>query len=334
MIRTFKKEDCVACGKKGRLLYEGLTDELFGVQGEWSLWVCKNEECGLVWQNPMPVKGDLALAYEDYYTHSKEGSPATFSMRCYNYIVNSYINRKYGYNKKQGRTKWLTSYLIYLMPGIRALADARVCCLHKREGARLLEVGCGSGKTLHYLKGIGWDTEGIDFDEKAINSARARGLNVYVGDMESRGYPDNSFDVIISKHVIEHVPNPQATFDSFFRVLRHGGVVVLYTPNVNSFGHRVFKKHWRGLEPPRHLHVFNSSALERMLASSGFHGVEVTSTYAGSPILLASAALAGYAVKLPLFKNLLLLFMHYVEWLIVTVDKDTGEELIAVAKKR
>src|SRR5713226_6362648 len=46
---------CGICGSKGRLLYNGLTDNLFNAPGVWNLLQCKNAHCGVLWCDPMPL---------------------------------------------------------------------------------------------------------------------------------------------------------------------------------------------------------------------------------------------------------------------------------------
>jgi hypothetical protein len=57
--------------------------------------------------------------------------------------------------------------------------------------------------------------------------------------------------------------------------LKPGGTLALATPNSRSWGHRVFKEHWRGLEPPRHLHLMSPRAMQRVLMEVGFAEVSV-----------------------------------------------------------
>ena len=52
-------------------------------------------------------------------------------------------------------------------------------------------------------------------------------------------------------------------------LLGFGGTLVIVTPNAESQGHRMFESSWRGLEPPRHVHVFSLRALQTCCEKAG-----------------------------------------------------------------
>ena len=78
------------------------------------------------------------------------------------------------------------------------------------------------------------------------------------------------FDVITLCHVIEHVYDPVKVLKACFTLLKPGGVLWLETPNIDSYSYARFQQHWRGLETPRHLVLFNRQALRQAMISAGF----------------------------------------------------------------
>jgi SAM-dependent methyltransferase len=124
-----------------------------------------------------------------------------------------------------------------------------------------LDVGCGSGDFLLRMRGRGWEVLGVEPDPVAAAAARRSDLDVRDGMLADAAFADDTFDAIVLSHVIEHVHDPIALLRECHRVLRPGGVLVMMTPNLSSVGHRRFGADWRGLEPPRHLHVFSVEAL-------------------------------------------------------------------------
>jgi SAM-dependent methyltransferase len=202
-----------------------------------------------------------------------------------------YLANKYGYSLHTASSMARAlGVLLYLFPLRRGTADDDVRFLPAVPNGRLLDVGCGSGKWLLTMRGLGWQGEGVDFDDAAVRVGRQRGLTVHFGSVEQQNYPEESFDAIILNHVIEHVPEPVRTVNECRRILKRGGKIVLCTPNSSSLGHRVFKENWRGLEPPRHLHLFSPQSLRRLLGLAAFPSAtihpQVAPTVAYQSILL------------------------------------------------
>ena len=101
----------------------------------------------------------------------------------------------------------------------------------RRPGGPLdaLDVGCGTGFLALELAARGHRVTGIDFAPAMLAGARdkaaAQGLAVRFeqGDAEQLPYPDGSFDLVISRHVLWTLPHPEAALDEWLRVLRPGG---------------------------------------------------------------------------------------------------------------
>jgi 2-polyprenyl-3-methyl-5-hydroxy-6-metoxy-1,4-benzoquinol methylase len=284
-IRAVPCRSCASCGSEGVYLYLEQQDRLFGANGLWNLKKCSNRKCGLIWLDPMPLEEDIGKAYANYYTHAApvSGRKAGLLKQILRLMKRGYHAAKYGY--RTGSEPFWVRYLgslLYFFPIRRGDVDAEVRFLHAVPKGRLLDVGCGSGEWLASMQKLGWQVLGVDFDENAVKIARQEGLEVRTGSLEEQGFPDGSFDAVTLSHVIEHVPDPARTLAECARILKPAGKLVLLTPNAASLGHRLFKKHWRGLEPPRHLHIFSIESLPSMLEVAGFRQVTVYPQIASS----------------------------------------------------
>ena len=338
LIRATTKSRCALCGNLGEPLYSNLEDKLFGVSGMWGLARCSDRLCGLVWLNPMPLAEDLKLAYRDYYTHAGP-TPARHEnvlKRAYRAIKRDYLGSRYGYRTQRvplGSWGWL----LYLFPLRRTGVESDVRYLAAVPGGRLLDVGCGSGAWLADMRELGWEVRGIDFDAEAVVVAARRGLAVDRGSLEQQCYPDATFDVITLNHVIEHLPDPQATLAECLRLLTPGGHLILVTPNCDSLGHLLFKQAWRGLEPPRHLHLFCPNSMRKGLRRAGFSQFEVRTVNSpyilrGSLSLRVRLAEGGRHLKALLSTTSYLLAL--IEQAMIAVRPDLGECLVVRATKR
>jgi SAM-dependent methyltransferase len=178
----------------------------------------------------------------------------------------------------------LLGLFLYLFPLRRRAVDEEVRMLHAVAQGRLLDVGCGSGEWLSLMKNQGWRVEGVDFDANAVRVARERGLDVHCGSLDEQRFPDDTFNAVTLNHVIEHIPDPLGTLTECARILKPGGRLILFTPNVSSLSHRVFKQHWRGLEPPRHLHLFSPQSMISLLKRASLQNVSLRPQIAESVI--------------------------------------------------
>ena len=143
---------------------------------------------------------------------------------------------------------------------------------------RLLEVVCALGFLLAGLKRSTWQVAGVDASPFAVYYARTRyGLDVAHGTLEEQAFPDEAFDVLIQKDLLEHVANPRRHLQESHRILRRGGWLRLVTPNgeanlrplvgaANGPG--------RDLRPALdqgHLSFFSQAHLRELFRACGFH---------------------------------------------------------------
>ena len=95
--------------------------------------------------------------------------------------------------------------------------------------AKILDVGCGTGKNLETFKRYG-QTWGLDSSTEAIKFCQKRGLsNLKVGTASNTGYARNSFDLVTILDVLEHTDDDR-TLQEIYQILKPGGIVVATVP--------------------------------------------------------------------------------------------------------
>lgn len=324
-IRSTPAPVCYLCGSAGRPLYNNLKDNLFGVEGYWGLSKCTNQDCCLVWLNPMPLEEDIGEAYDTYYTHS-EGD----------------IKIKEGIFSRVVR--WNLEWILNMLKRITLIRRERkrlnLMYMNKVKSGRLLEVGCGSGSRLSKMRAIGWEVEGQEVDPVSAKYAQdIYGLKVHLGLLQNISFQENRFDAIIINHVIEHVYDPVALFAECLRILKPCGVMVAVTPNIDSFGHRYFGASWFGLDPPRHLHLFSQHTLKNTAQKAGFSKIVTWTTMAKEEVFATAslnlknkgAHVMGERPDLhPYFYGIL---FQLAGWAIKAVKHDSGGECVLKAIK-
>jgi SAM-dependent methyltransferase len=249
-------------------------------------------------------------------------------------IWNGYLNRRFGYAFSPEFR--LAGSLLWLFPKRRWGAEMTVRHLaRKGHTPRLLDVGFGRGEFLRSMRENGWQVQGLEPDQGAVEASRAEGLDVQQGLIDDAPYPAESFDAITLSHVIEHLHEPVVSLTVCNRLLKSGGVLWIASPNIASRAHRCFGREWFGLDPPRHLVIFTRSSLERALLRAGFEEVSFRRTYRGQMMVAASEAIAGEGDALSALRpasrasRLLGRALDFG----AALRPEWGEELIALARK-
>jgi 2-polyprenyl-3-methyl-5-hydroxy-6-metoxy-1,4-benzoquinol methylase len=139
------------------------------------------------------------------------------------------------------------------------------------ERRRVLDIGCGIGLFLNYIRSKEWDTYGLDFAEDCIKYAQQEFNlhNVQVGNLNKDTYKESYFDVVTLWSVAAHLEDPINMFIKIHNVLRPGGLLLVYTINAGSLQHKYYLDKWNGFWG-NHLVFFDSESLRTALEKSGF----------------------------------------------------------------
>jgi ubiquinone/menaquinone biosynthesis C-methylase UbiE len=122
------------------------------------------------------------------------------------------------------------------MPQILQVEDVAVEELRLWPGARVLDLGCGTGEDTRRLAALvapSGEAVGIDASEAMITVARQRGessgvpVSFHVGDAMELDLPTDSFDAVRCERLLIHVPDPAVVLDEMVRVTRPGGRIIV-----------------------------------------------------------------------------------------------------------
>jgi SAM-dependent methyltransferase len=115
----------------------------------------------------------------------------------------------------------------------------------ERIKGRLLENGCGIGLYLEHLKPLGCEVFGLEYDYDRAVLAKSKADNILGAAGEALPLPDNSFDLILSNEVIEHVIDDQKVIEEMVRTLLPGGRMIIFCPN-RWYPFETHGIYWRG----------------------------------------------------------------------------------------
>ena len=207
-------------------------------------------KCGLVQRNPQPLKEDVISRYnsafgDDYLSYELKNEDAFFKLQQL------------------------------------ALKDASFFKLEKslfkaalKETPSILDIGCATGSLLKSLRSRLWRVTGVEISPAAEYAINKYGLDIRKIPLEENNFSDNSFDVVLTSHLIEHLNDPRSFLEETHRILKENGSIFITTPNISGFQARLFAGKWRSAIFD-HLYLFSAHTLKKLLKSTGFKIVKV-----------------------------------------------------------
>jgi SAM-dependent methyltransferase len=226
---------CTFCSSSNYRKAYPVTD-IFGNTRD--LHVC--DDCNTRYLWPKPGEEDLKQAYDDSYYGTAE---TKFKWKA--------VENTIEYFRKQ-----------------RARKMKRLL----QTGAKVLDIGCGNGRYLMHLAGMGdYELHGTELAGGSAQRASAiKDIKLFIGRFEQAAYPDKYFDSISLYHVFEHLEEPVSALDEISRIIKEDGVLVLSFPNIRSFQSRLLKSAWLHLDPPRHLFFPDHKRFADMMQERGY----------------------------------------------------------------
>lgn len=145
-----------------------------------------------------------------------------------------------------------------------------------RRGARLLEVGSGMGHLVGQLSDT-FEAYGMDLNHWAVNKSKeaAERSSLQIGSAQELPYEDGAFNVVIIKHIVEHLPDPAKAILEIGRVTDKDGILILATPNLGSLLKPWKGDRWIGYQDPTHISLKEPGEWLALIRAAGFEFVRV-----------------------------------------------------------
>ncbi len=254
-------DTCDLCGNTEGNQHHTVREMLFGTRDEFHYFQCGNCKC---WRL-LDIPEDLSAYYpNDYYAFSNRTMGTGQQLK---HLLR--LPFLWFYMTVPSNTiKQLIQTLLGIPEDIHVLTQLGIT-----PHARILDVGCGSGKLLIKLHRRGFtDLVGIDkFIDDDIHYTH--GLRIIKGETDQI---EDTYDVVLSNHSFEHLLNPREGMADLRRLMRDDGAIVLRTPNADSYACRTYNGHWFALDPPRHIHVHTPESIRILAEEQGLRIEKIT----------------------------------------------------------
>lgn len=140
----------------------------------------------------------------------------------------------------------------------------------------LLEIGCGTGVFLAKAREHGFECAGLELSSYAADFVRKMGIPVETKSIEEANFAENTWDVIVMREVIEHLPHPLESLKTIHGWLKPGGVLFMATGNYDCPERKLRGAEWFYFMPEGHLYYFSNRTMAKYLRKAGFRTVRVT----------------------------------------------------------
>ena len=169
---------------------------------------------------------------------------------------------------------------------------------------RVLEVGCGQGHTLDWLKnehGCLW-VAGIEIEHQAASIARDKVDELYEGNIEDMLLPieEGSLDAVLCPDVLEHLVDPWGVVVKLSRLVKRGGYFIVSVPNVGHFKvlwPLITRGKWEyaedGILDRTHLRFFTKETAVKLVEGMQVEAIESTGLAPGTKASLLNLLTLG-----------------------------------------
>lgn len=232
--KTEKVSKCYLCGQENMEKFNPKKAKKF-----WSyVFLSKCKNCGFVFQNPRLTEDSVEKYYNDkdvfYFRSNKD----------YNHCEKMF-------NRGISKGNVICGYLQSI--GI-SITDKSV-----------LEIGCSYGGILDSFRSNGSQVKGIDLRENAVAYGLTKGLDLQVADAGSFNDVENKYDIVILRHVLEHIYSYQNLLAVIKKILKQDGVLYIEVPGINNQSVSL----QRSIQPS-HIWYFSKDTLLKSLQKAGF----------------------------------------------------------------
>ncbi|MDB5266915.1 MAG: hypothetical protein JWN89_730 [Parcubacteria group bacterium] len=258
---------CKVCGTELRLYKKDMFDDRYGYPKPFDIFKCP--ACGLLETLPPLTQSEVGPLYTNHYPYN-DVDPKKIRTG----FKPELTERERFHNWLRGNHR-----IHYMLPP---------------GTGRVLDVGCGDGRSLLQLEALGYEACGIEADENIRRIKDELRLDIYIGTIEDYPSLPEKFDIIIANQLVEHIVDLESFMNAARKLLTPGGTIIISTPNAGSLQRKLFGRAWVNWHIPYHQQIFTKGSLQILLQK---HEFKVRETKTVSPTAWTLHHL--YAVRHP-----------------------------------
>jgi 2-polyprenyl-3-methyl-5-hydroxy-6-metoxy-1,4-benzoquinol methylase len=229
-----KINQCPICKNEDFIFYKTCLDYTTSKK-TFTIEECKS--CQYKFTNPRPEEKDLGQYYvsEEYISHTDNNK--------------GILNKAY-----------IAARII--------MVSWKTKMLGKEKGS-LLEIGSGTAELLARCQQKGWNVTGVEPSKIARENAYKKHKIKLYENLKQAKIKDESQDLIMMWHVLEHIPNPEKLVAQLHKILKTEGRLIIAVPNHKSFDAKYYDQNWAAYDVPRHLSHFDRKTMSKLLKNNG-----------------------------------------------------------------
>lgn len=158
------------------------------------------------------------------------------------------------------------------------------------ENKKILDIGYGKGDYTYFF---GKKNKTIGIDRQDVVEEKYRNFDFQIADATNLPFQNNTFDLVVSFDVIEHIKNDKKMLSEACRVLKKNGRMFLSTPNRTRLSHFLLKVIGKPVKYPLnlgidkklgpiiHIREYTAKELEKLIMESGFRSININHFWLG-----------------------------------------------------
>jgi 2-polyprenyl-3-methyl-5-hydroxy-6-metoxy-1,4-benzoquinol methylase len=204
--------------------------------------IVKCNSCHVIYPNFIYTKDGFRELYQSYADNSHMSLPNI------NEVDNHGLCRKYFFNEMLG----------YIKCG------------------NMLDVGCGWGAFLYNAKKNNFNVTGCEYTKKCVDYANnILGIKVYNADLMDIHFEDDTFDVVVMNHVLEHLLPQYDILERLKHILKKNGIFCGIVPNIGSFCSKQMLEKWNWLDVNYHYVHYDINTLSSIFNKYNFEVMKI-----------------------------------------------------------